>query len=163
MHWNVSPVAYPTGPFGQLFFVVCVSVVVFLCFFLLLSLWSGDLLFLCGFVPVFCTLLIPFPPSVHSSLSSFLFLLLSFCISSSHPSLPPSYLPGSLTLSLLPLSPPLWVHLCPTPSPPPSLLPCHLSASLPACLSVFLCLCEHICFYIPFFLCVDRLLFLLQD
>ena len=110
MHWNVSPVAYPTGPFGQLFFVVCVSVVVFLCFFLLLSLWSGDLLFLCGFVPVFCTLLIPFPPSVHSSLSSFLFLLLSFCISSSHPSLPPSYLPGSLTLSLLPLSPPLWVQ-----------------------------------------------------
>lgn len=79
VHWNVSPVAYPTGPFGQLFFVVCVSVVVFLCFFLLLSLWSGDLLFLCGFVPVFCTHLIPFPTfcpffSVFLSLSPAFFL-----------------------------------------------------------------------------------------
>ena len=128
MHWNVSPVAYPTGPFGQLFFVVCVFLFLLFCFFLPLSLWSGDLLFLCGFVAVFSTLPMPFPPSVHSSPSSSLFLLLSFCVCSSHPSLPPSLPPwvtdprspspclplsGSISVQLLclPLSPAFFLYV----------------------------------------------------
>ena len=149
----------PQGPLGSCF-LLCVFLFLLFCFFLPLSLWSGDLLFLCGFVAVFSTLPMPFPPSVHSSPSSSLFLLLSFCVCSSHPSLPPS-LPPWVTdprspSPCLPLSGSIYVQLF-----LPHLLSCpvtSLPVCEPVCLSFSVCVNTFVFILLSFSVCVDTLL-----
>ena len=129
VHWNVSPVAYPTGPFGQLFFVVCVSVS-FVLFFpttLFVVGWSFVPLWFCCSLfysphafPTFC----PFF-SIFLSLSPAFFLCVFLSPLSS--SFPTSM--GHWPSLSIPLSPPLWVYLCPT----------SLSSSLFLLLSFCMC------------------------